>query len=162
MISNMIPISSKYHKIINPVIQAVPIDVMYNMIRQQSKVFGSDLSAPPLSVAVAVIRSLLFGVKISVVAFMRAVKAFSITDMAACAADYLAARLAGYIHPLILSRVDPVALEQLPDALSGSTVSFGKVDHRHKVNCIGGDDVNFVFRCQSGSHISSKLRVNHV
>ena len=124
----MISISCKYHKIIKPIIQAIPINMVDNLTRQQVKMFGNDLAASTLALTVSIIRSLLFGIKISVITFNRTVHTFSISDLAAHTANYFTTCLTGDVHPFIFSRVDSVALEQLPKSLAGSVIPFSKFD----------------------------------
>ncbi len=158
MIPNMIALVGKYHQVIKAVVKTITINMMDDMSRLDTIHFGDFSSGNSLPLPILVVRSFLLRFQVSVIAFYRAVQVFCVTHLAAWAGEGLAASPAGNCQCAVFSGVDPIALEQLPESLSGSAIPFGKLDQGHKVNSIGINDVNFVFNGQSGCHIAPPIK----
>ena len=155
MISDMIPLRGKYFQIPRLIIQTVSVFMVDNIAGFKRDMFRYSLPCKSLALPGLFVRSLLRCFKVSVVTFYRAMQAFTITHLAAWAGEGLAASLASNFKRSVFGGVDSITLEQLPESLPGPAVSFSKLDQRDQVDGVGGDDVNFLFRCQSISHDSA-------
>jgi len=145
----MIPLVGKYFQVGWVVILIVPVLMVDNIARFQGKILQNDSTGNPLTLPALVVFALLQSLYVCVIALFIAKYMFTVADNGSAFCDRFTTTRTRHSKFAIglLGCVNAVRLKSFIDSLPGYVVLLGKVGDRHKVNFIGGDNVNYDARC---------------